>query len=107
MFDIIGFGLTFGALTSERIGKYTDTTKPDISSGQVKNFTMGMQYILPGVQYIMDNGFTMGWRNKFNIYFGGLASHGIFGVDTAITVGYTFGSGKQPWEKYFFYLIKK
>ena len=91
MFDVIGYGMTYGSVD------YTLEYKNLIPlSGSASG--IAMQYILPGVQYIMNNGLTIGWRNKFKLNLGQLGSAGQFGFDTMVSLGYTFGSGKQPWE---------
>lgn len=91
MFDVIGFGITYG------VADYTLTYK---SATPLSSTASGIaaQFVFPGVQYIMNNGFTFGWRNKFKINGGKLGRLGKFGFDTMVTLGYTFGGGKQPWE---------
>ena len=91
MFDIIGYGFQYG--TTDTI---VSAGGSSASTGSVGN--MGIQYVVPGVQYIMNNGFTIGWRNKVDLNFGGQRHSGMLGFNTAVTLGFTFGSGKQPWE---------
>ncbi len=87
MFDTIGFGMFFSQIDT----KYTQKNIPDID---VLTEHFGIQVILPGVQYILNNGFTIGWRNKLEIHighFGPPQTLGIFGLDMTISLGYTFG----------------
>ena len=92
MFDVTGYGMAYGSADS--VSAYQTLTSTPISvSG------LAMQYVLPGVQYIMNNGVTIGWRNKLKINLGELGGVGQFGFDTMVSLGYTFGSGKQAWEK--------
>ena len=83
MFDIIGVGVAFGFGDTKYYLNGSEVLEGDNS------FTLGMYYILPGVQYMMNNGFTIGWRNKFELntsYFLAL------GINTVVTLGFTFGS---------------
>lgn len=92
MFDVIGYGITYSS--TESVLTYSTLTETEKVSGIVA------QYVLPGLQYIMPNGLTIGLRNKFKINFGDLGSAGLFGLDTMVSLGYTFGSGKQPGDSY-------
>ena len=92
MFDIFGFGFQYG--TTETVLSATGETSQ--STGSVPN--IGIQYVVPGVQYIMNNGFTVGWRNKVDFSYGAPRHTGMLGFNTAVTLGFTYGSGKQPWE---------
>ena len=93
MFDILGFGFQYG--TTETVVSAPGETSQ--STGSAVN--LGIQYVAPGVQYIMNNGLTIGWRNKIDLNFGAQRHAGLVGFNTAVTIGYTFGGGKQPWEK--------
>lgn len=90
MFDTIGFGGFFSRIDTRYTQK--DTQNIDISTDH-----FGIQIILPGVQYILNNGFTIGLRNKLEIHighFGPAQILGIFGFDTTVSFGYTFGKGE-------------
>ena len=94
MFDIIGYGLNYSTMNTERSqNNVTTATYTEI---------IAMQYIFPGVQFIMNNGLTIAWRNKFEIDLIGTGADktlsNLYGITTAVTFGFTFGSGKQPWE---------
>ena len=83
MFDIIGVGVAFGFGDTKFHLNGVEALEGDNS------FTLGMYYVLPGIQYMMNNGFTVGWRNKVELntsYFLTL------GINTALTLGFTFGS---------------
>ena len=91
MFDVMGYGMAYGSASST--STYKELTAPTI-----KVSGLAMQYVLPGVQYMMNNGLTIGWRNKLKVNLGELGGTGQLGFDTMISLGYTFGGGKQPWE---------
>ena len=92
MFDVFGFGAEYG------------TTNLDLKLDGVTQLTdnvsdLRLQYILPGVQFIMNNGVTIGWRNKLETLAGDTKRYaGTWGFNTGVTIGFTFGGGKQPWE---------
>ena len=93
MFDILGFGAQYG--TTETVVSVPGETSA--STGSAAN--LGFQFVVPGIQYIMNNGLTVGWRNKIDLNIFGAERHtGTRGFNTAITLGFTFGGGKQPWE---------
>ena len=86
MFDILGVGVAFGATDN----KYYLNGAPALEGDN--DFSFGTYYILPGIQYMTDSGFTIGWRNKAEIN----TSHFLsIGINTAITIGITLGSGEK------------
>lgn len=93
MFDILGFGAQYG--TTETVVSAPGQTSQ--STGSTAN--IGFQFVVPGIQYIMNNGLTVGWRNKIDLNIFGAKRHtGLIGFSTGITLGFTYGGGKQPWE---------
>ena len=92
MFDIAGVGVQYSTMN-------TKISVDDVVLGNnLKGQSVGIQYVFPGVQYIMNNGFTIGLKNKFNLVVQGGPNIAYFDVSTAVTLGFTYGSGKQPWE---------
>ena len=83
MFDILGVGVHFGAADTKYYLNGSETLEGRSS------LSVGVYYIFPGIQYIMNNGFTIGWRNKFELL---NFSHFLPGFNTSITFGFTFGS---------------
>ncbi len=83
MFDILGVGVAFGAADTKYYLNGSEALEGRNS------LSVGVYYILPGIQYMMNNGFTIGWRNKFELL---NFSHLLLGFNTAVTVGFTFGS---------------
>ena len=82
MFDIVGVGLTFGSTDTKFYLNGVESLEGE------KVFNIGMQYVFPGVQYMMNNGFTIGWRNKFELNLGYILPT----FNTTVTLGFTFGS---------------
>ncbi|MGL4563587.1 MAG: hypothetical protein ACRCVW_07030 [Brevinema sp.] len=92
MFDILGFGIQGGShKLIAKLDSRIPALMPSIKVSANYNF-LGVNYVIPGISYILDNGFTFAWRNSlgFNILLQHMWQPKLT-IDSYISLGYTFG----------------